>query len=260
MTEIYIVADYYDVETKYSGLRNKNLVWGVGDSLEKDFIVHRYDCSHVKKKEIALHYIVGQKVEINVLVIQPHCTILNDLPRTKIVYLHIDGAPSVNGTNLRYGMKMYNSNGVHDYKVHEHHKTLYPFVFIDRFNPNREKDILISSIDRNCSFAEYKDILERSCFTILDCYGFLSKRAFQALACKTIPIIITDMPELYHKLGFSTPFVIFNNPGLETSQLILKYQPLVAEKGYKFISKYYSGKRRMKIIKTLLKRIFKSKQ
>lgn len=273
--DLYVFADFNSrLSHNYSGLRNMNLINGIYDSLAEEYNVIKCDVGDIPQEELdkhnnctGAHHLVGQVEGANIFVIQPSCAIINGLGFSKTIYFHIDGAETIGIKRLYYAFKIYNDVGGYDYPLSPQFKHLYPFVFLDRFNPNREKDITISCIDRFCSFAEYKDLLERSQFTVIDCRGFnprkkfftfTSKRVFQALACKTIPIIIGESDTVYKKFGIDDSIAMFMNHKIGRSYIAYKYDLEMVNRGYELMKACYSGKKRMKIIKAVCRRIYNS--
>lgn len=267
--DLYIVADYHGTINLYSGLRNMNLIHGICESFAEEYNIIKCDVRDISSEELAkhngctgVHHLIGQKEYANIFVIQSHVSIFNDLGHSKSIYFHIDGHETIGSKRCYYSMKMYNNVGIADYALPGSmgYKHFFPFVFLDKFNPNREKDINVSCIDRNCSFKEYREILERSQFTIIDCgwkdQTFVSKRVFQALACKTIPIIIGDSTTVYKKLAINRAVAMFMNHFIEKSYIAYRYDPAMAERGYALIKKLYSGKKAMKTIKAICRRVY----
>lgn len=278
--DLYIVADFHGTINIYSGLRNMTLINGICDSFAEEYNVIKCDVRDISSEELAkhngstgVHNLIGQKEYANIFVIQSHVSIFNDLGHSKSIYFHIDGMEAVGAKRCYYGMKMYNSAGGKDYPLPGSmgYKHFFPFVFLDKFNPDREKDINVSCIDRKCSFKEYKEILERSQFTVIDCRDvrenpnlgvgnnmctITSKRVFQALACKTIPIIIGDPDSVYKKLAIDDKIAMFMSHIIKKSYVAHRYDPAMAERGYKLMQKLYSGKKAMKTIKAICRRVY----
>lgn len=265
---VYMIAHFTECDwTVFSGIRDMNFINGVYNYLEPHFNIVKIDASQIKLKQTKDNrgQVAFSKFSPSipdggdVLILQTDFSLINDVAHTKVVYFHIDGLPALTSSGLDFGLRMFVAPGVHSYKVYEQNKILYPFIFMEGLNPNRKKDIVISCIDRdNCSYDKYLDILERSQFTIIDGYHFISKRAYQALACKTIPIIVTNMENMYRILGFKEPFAIFMTHDMKGSVIIPEGYDIeaVKQQGYDFIAKSHSARSRMGQIKRIMNRIY----
>ncbi|MFW9875044.1 MAG: hypothetical protein ACFFG0_18215 [Candidatus Thorarchaeota archaeon] len=137
-------------------------------------------------------------------------------------------------------------------------KTFYlpPAINPNDYNPipANEKDIFISDISRDkkkVPYVDYLDILKRSQHTIIK-PGNISVRALEALALKTIPIIIADkdLRFRYRNLGFNdldNCYFITIEPTMETLE-IQNYNEEKANNGYEFVRKNHTWKNRAQII------------
>lgn len=207
---------------------------------------------------------------VNIL-IQTHKAWVNDAHLEDIIYLHIDGARDISPNQISYSLRTYSGTGRHDYICStEKHRNIIPFVLPGFFNPNRKKDIFMKWIPRDIPFMEYKDQLERSVFTWI--FGFdahpyqlgrgaLSKRVFEAIACKTIPVVVCYDPSMFYKCGFDDDMIYFVRPSsfpypFDTSLERIEY---MRERGYKFVMKYHTIAKRMKIINHIIRRIINGK-
>lgn len=126
---------------------------------------------------------------------------------------------------------------------------LPPAIDPTEYNPNQEKNIFISDISRDknkVSRNDYLDILGRSQHIIIK-PGNISVRALEALALKTIPIIIAekDLRFRYRNLGFnkSNCYFISIEPTIN-NLLILNYNEEIANNGFQFVRKNHTWKNR----------------
>lgn len=222
-----------------AGLRDMSLPVGLATHLSKYYNVRYFDTSQLDYKECGISKLIGN-ARGTALIIQNNISFRIDVTDLKIIYLHIDGMSSINANSIDFAFYIFNAPGRHDYKVCENQKTILPFAFVDYFNPDREKDILMSNIPRDVPFEEYKDIMERSQFTIIESYGYISKRAMEALACKTIPIIVSNNPGIYHRYGFEDDFCTFKtSPDMNKNHYNI-------EKGYLWIKNNHTAFHRVK--------------
>lgn len=207
---------------------------------------------------------------VNIL-IQTHQAWVNDAHLEDIIYLHIDGARDISPNQISYSLSPYRGTERHDYSCSiKKHRNLIPFVLPGFFNPNREKNIFMKWIPRDIPFKEYKDQLERSIFTWIFAFdqhpyqmgrGVMSKRVFEAIACKTIPVVICYDPSMFYKCGFDDDMIYFVRPcnfphPFDISPERIEY---MRERGYKFLMKYHTITKRMKIINHIIKRVMNGK-
>jgi len=231
-----------------AGLRDMSLPVGLATHLSKYYNVKYFDTSQLDYKECGISKLIGNSRGTS-LIVQNNINFRIDVTDLKVIYLHIDGVPSINANYIDLAFYIFNAPGRHDYKVCENQKTILPFAFIDYFNPDREKDILMSNIPRDVPFEEYKDTMERSQFTLIEADCYISKRAMEALACKTIPIIVTKAPELYYRFGFELDFCSFSDtPDIDKNHYNI-------EKGYLWIKNNHTAFHRVKAMIPHINRI-----
>jgi len=130
-------------------------------------------------------------------------------------------------------------------------KTFYlpPAIDPTEYSLNQKKNIFISDISRDKNIVsrnDYLDILERSQHIIIK-PGNISVRALEALALKTIPIIIAekDLRSRYRMLGFnkSNCYFISIEPTIN-SLLIPNYNEKIANNGFQLVRKNHTWKNR----------------
>lgn len=168
-----------------------------------------------------------------IIVVQSHALLHNDTDIPLYLYKRELGPLTVdNPTKILYKYLLYN-----DKKNHKN--ILHAAINPSRYNPDREKDIIMSDIESwyTMGFERYRDILERSQYHMVKAYS-ISVRTLEALACKTIPIIIYVMPELkkaYEEMGIDDSMVVFTQiANWQQTKLIMAYDENMAEKGYDF--------------------------
>ena len=201
-----------------AGLRNMSVPMGLFKQLSLYYDVEYLDTVGLNYKECGISKILGNR-RGTVFVIQNDINFRKDVEGIKIIYLHIDDKPSLNASDVELAYYIYWAPGCEAYKINENQEIIQPFCFIDYFNPDREKDILLSNIPRDVPFEEYKDLMERSKFTIINAYNWLSKRTLEAIACKTIPIVVTGTPEMYRHFGLKDNWIsLLSSPDMNQDQ------------------------------------------
>ena len=209
------------------------------------------DVAQITREECGISKIIGNTPK-NLLIIQNNVFFRLDVPGSVIFYFHIDGAQSFHPNQINFAFYLFNALGVHDYEVAENQKTLIPFVEMNEYNPNRKKDIKFSNISRDIPFDDYKDQLERSEFTIIRASIWLSKRALASLASRTIPLIITEVPEMYYRMGYQDDFcALIASPQQIPEVLKRNYN---RDKGYEWVKKYHSAEVRVKSMIPFMKK------
>lgn len=220
---ITIIGNFNECEDKnfwingYSGFRDCSIPNAIADGLEQYYDVERLDLSKIPSKECGISRVIGNDYPRGHLffIIQNHITMRIDIPDPKIIYFHIDDNPNINSKDVKYVVKIWIAAGKFDYKLREGFQyDILPFIDPDHFNPNREKDLMVSDVSRDLPYAEYKDLMERSCYLIVHAHHWLSKRVFQAAACRTIPIVVTRFKkDCYEYRGITDEVALFRLPG-----------------------------------------------
>lgn len=243
----------------YSGLRDTTIPNSVAKYLEKYFPVERVDVSDIEgtetsetgkswrtKKDMSLSRIIGQRPNEIILVVQCHINIRKDLPCKGYYYIHIDGHACCNPSDIDHGFKTWHSPGNTDYNIAEKTTVLMPWVDLEDWNPHKEKTVHTLYISRISSFKDYKEDLEDSQHTVIYSPHWYSKRVSQALACKTIPIIFTDEPDLYRAEGFEDGVncVLIGYDGF-TWNFNWAYEVRVAEAGYELVKNHHTVEQRL---------------
>jgi hypothetical protein len=254
----------------YGGLRNMSLIHGIADELSKYFDIRTLnivDMPNIQRRpngdfitpgisNVIKEYGVGQFY----LYINCGRNYSIDLP-INVIYLHIDGGMNISPNQSVFGIKFMTTDCTED--VHNHYLGILPFANMKAFNPSRHKNVFMSDISRDIPFVEYVNLLERSKYVIIRGDWF-SKRSVEALACKTIPIILCDKKTMvYYKLaGFTTDFCHF----IETDKwedydniILTNYDPEMANKGYNFVKKHHSLERRGKQMRRAITKVLKGK-
>ena len=169
----------------------------------------------------------------HIIVVQSHAFLHNDTDIPLFLYKRELGNPTVNNpTKVFRKYLLYNDKK--DYEC-----ILEAAINPSRYNPNREKDILISDIPswHWMGFYEYRDILERSKFHLVKAFS-ISVRTLEALACKTIPIIFYTIDQTrmaYEEMGIDHQIVHFTKfANWEKLLQIKEYDIDMANKGYEF--------------------------
>lgn len=167
-----------------------------------------------------------------IIVVQSHALFHNDTNIPLYLYKRELGAPTVdNPTKIMCKYILYEQKGKYE-------NILYPAIKPSMFNPNREKDIIISDppwfpMPRE----DFIDILERSQYIIITS-PYISVRVLEALACKTIPIIYYDTEELrasYLDIGINYQMAHFIQLYKKKDSLQIKeYNIAMANRGYEF--------------------------
>ena len=243
MPNLTIVGNFKEYEDKgfsgniYSGLRDPSIPNAIADALEVYYDLDRIDLSKIPAKDCGISRVVGKDYPRGHLffIVQNHINFRIDIPDPKIIYFHIDGAASLNHSCINYVIKIWCAPGKADYNLIERQYDMLPFVDPSHFNPNREKDLMVSDISTDIPYAEYKDLLERSCYLIVHAHHWLSKRPFQAAACRTIPIIVTRFKKgCYVDRGITDDIALFRTPGHITN-LPREYNEEMANRTYNWV-------------------------
>lgn len=254
MKDLAIVGNFkgdFIIDDARSGLRDSSITFGLADHLKQYFNVKCYDASTFTK-DCGISRLIGSKPNRNIFIIQNHINFIIDGPKANVFYLHIDGAQSIHPNFITFAFYLFNAIGRHDYKICEKQINILPFANVNSFNPTREKDLHFSDIPREVTFEEYRDILERSEFTLVKTELGLSKRVPEAFACKTIPIIMTKalgMQKLYSR--DHAPIIPY---GGNISQAAKDYTQERVDKAYEFLLKNHTLKLRVKKMLPYLKK------
>lgn len=138
---------------------------------------------------------------------------------------------------------------------------VFPTIDLNRYNPNRKKDVMISDMQWvPQEFEDYIDIMERSQHAIIfqrvhetDC---ITVRALEALACRTIPIIFYQtnfLRRLYDMMGINESNAYFVCTSKSYNLEIKEYDIEMANRGYDLVCKYFDteilAKKIMEVIK-----------
>jgi hypothetical protein len=236
-------TDYMNKDPR-SGLRDYSIPFGFSHHLQEYFDIKCYDVSSMEPENCGIRRLVSTECPKNLFIVQNHVDFIIDVPERNIFYLHIDGTQSVHPNQITFAFYIFNALGKHFYKVNERQLILLPFADMSSFNPNREKDIHFSNIPRGVSFEEYKDVLERSKFTLVSAYYGISKRVPEAFACKTIPIVMTNEPEMQRR--YCKDHVIVISYDGEPHQHAEDYTEERVNKAYEFLKENHSLKQRIK--------------
>lgn len=254
-------------DTLYGGLRNTSITNGIAYELSKYFDISTIDITNAPlfghpDTTPGLSNILGSPSEGGwYLYINNARSWKVDLP-INVIYWHIDGLVNVHPNQAAFGLRFHNGE---PYQVHDHHINILPFVNTEVFNPHRKKDILISHISRTIPFDEYRDLLERSKF-VMSPDHWLSKRMFEAMACRTIPIIVAEPRWLpfYRLAGFRDDFSLIIGADLPWNEsqwesILIKERDYydMADKAYKFILRYHTLEKRMKYVAMKMKQYIK---
>lgn len=252
-----IVAHFTEPkEVPCAGLKDISIPIGIALHLREDFgNIKCLDVTTFPLRECGISKLVGNKAQ-NILIIQNSTFFNIDVSGCKIFYFHIDGTQSIHPNKIDFAFYLFNALGKHAYKVADNQRVLLPFANIGYFDPNREKEFYFSHITRDISYEEYKDKMERSEFLIVEASNWISKRALEALACKTIPIIITDVPEMYYRMGFKDEFCGLISSYKDIERVMKREYDI--NKGYEWLKKYHSAKVRIKQMVPFLKMCLKS--
>lgn len=243
MTLITVVANFKEYEEEncpvkiYSGLRDPSIPNSIANALEKYYEVERIDISKIPSQDCGISRVVGNDYPRGHLffIVQNHLNLRIDVPDPKIIYFHVDGAASVIGPAIKRVIKVWCAAGVVDYKLNEEQYDIFPFIDPTQFNPNREKDLMVSDVSTDIPYLEYKDLLERSCYLLVHAHHWLSKRPFQAAACRTIPIVVTRFKkDCYEKRGITTDIALFRTPGRITN-LPMEPNEEMADRAYEWV-------------------------
>lgn len=255
MLGITMVAHFTEPETtKCSGLRDISIPIGLAHQLHEYFgSIRRCNAAKFPYEECGISKLIGNTPQ-NLFIVQNNVFFKMDVSGCKVIYFHIDGTQSFHPNEIDFAIYLFNALGKHAYKVAENQKVILPFASMNFFNPSRTKNINLSDISRDVSHGEYKDILERSDFTIVNAPNWISKRALEALACKTVPIILTNTPEMYYRMGFQDDFCKLMKP-TDLNPTTIK-EDFDLEKGYNWVKQYHSAKVRVKQLLPYLKKYF----
>lgn len=253
MSNIAIVGNQngHFIGDEGSGVRDVSMVKGLVDRLARKYSGSFFDTSFTEKG-VGISRVIGNEDFDFLFIIQNNRDLKIDVKAKHIFYFHVDGAQSIHPNSITHSFYLFNAYGIHDYKVSERQTTLYPFVVPEEFDPERKKDIWVEDIPRTISFNEYRDKLERSHYTIINAEIWLSKRAFQALACRTIPIIITKQIKMYRDFGFTDEFAVLVPPGHSIAPRIKNMTLSGIEKGYQWVIHNHSIDNRMEQIFTVI--------
>lgn len=236
-------ADYMSNDLR-SGLRDYSIPFGLASHLVEYFGIRCYDVSSIPEMNCGIRRLVSTDCPKNLFIVQNPIDFIIDVPERNIFYLHIDGTQSIHPNQITFAFYLFNAIGVHYYTVCEKQLTILPFADMSSFNPNKEKDIHFSDIPRSLPFDEYKDILERSKFTLVNAEHGISKRVPEALACKTIPIVITFVPEMQRRYcGEHVTVISYDG---DPHQKAKGYTKERVNKAYEFLKENHSLKKRIK--------------
>lgn len=231
---------------------NPSIPIGMATELKKYFNVTLYNLDGFDSRECGISRLIGN-TPANLFIIQNIVNFRIDVPKCRVFYFHIDGAQSLNPSQIDMGFYLFNAVGKHSYKVSEKQKTLLPFVDMKAFDCTREKNIHLSYIPRDRPFSEYKDILERSRFTLIHAPIWVSKRMLEAIACRTVPIIRTDVPHFYYRMGWDNSFGYLTTSDAKIVPSKIMAQPYNIDKAFEWTSKHHSVEKRVAQMVPLMK-------
>lgn len=178
--------------------------------------------------------ILGKQKDIieRIIVVQSHIFIHNDTEIPLLLYKRELGDETVdNPTTVLRKYLLYNDDTKYN--------TIFAAINPNRYNSERNKDIIISDIPswHYYNFLQYIDILERSQYHLVKAFS-ISVRTLEALACKTIPIIFYTMDQTrqaYEHMGITDDIVHFVQfANWQELFTITSYDKDMAQRGYEF--------------------------
>lgn len=240
------------IDDPRAGFLNNTFAIGIASFLEEFMDVHCYDISDYKGSLGITSLVSSNPSFENIFIIQNQIPFKIDHPFKSVFYFHIDGTASINPSSITHAFYLFNALRKHIYKVADNQTIILPFAHLKSFNPNRKKDIDISDIPRDITFEEYRDQLERSQFTIIKANHWLSKRIPEAWACKTIPIIISVVPEMQKR--YCRGHAIIVNYGGDPFSRAKGYTQERVNKAYEYLEKYHTLENRVRKMRAHLKK------
>ena len=247
----------------YAGLRNQPFYHLLADSLGKYYDILKFDISKCpvpyweKTQGISnvLKFINFTPKEDDIIFyIQNQSHYSNDIVNP-IFYFHIDGAVVFNTQEIELGFRRWSRDY---YPVGKKHITVPLWVFPELHDPTKKKTNFLADINRNNSLEEYKETMETSKYVLIK-GDWVSNRVFEAMASKTIPLIITwkvnkrfkDMKTKYREMGLKDGenCYFIDLYDWRRDLIINEYDEEMAQKGYDLVMKEHTFSNRVDIFR-----------
>lgn len=189
--------------------------------------------------------ILGDNTDIieYIIVVQSRIMIHNDTDIPLLLFKTESVEPYCTVDNPTYIIKKLEC--MEDYDLYDY--TIASAIAMSKYNPNREKDILLLDVPwLPLPFEVYLERLERAQHMIImqryhniDCF---TVRTIEAMACKTIPIIFYSDPatkELYESIGVTKEVAYFVSVDKYTDLQIKEYDEEMANRGYELVKERF---------------------
>ena len=225
----------------------------IAEVLEKDHTVYRIPTQTIPGQNIQgrrplykiSELMINLPIGINlIIVVQSHILITNDtkIPLILLKTERMDDPRTVeNPTHMLKKLEVIHDLGIYGDNI------FFPVIDLKRYNPNREKDVLIGDMQYTPqTFEPYIEIMERCQHAIIfqrfhevDC---ITTRVLEAMACKTIPIIFYNtnfLRQLYEMMGINDTNAYFVCVARSYNLEIKEYDIEMANRGYDLVQKYF---------------------
>jgi len=203
LTHIKVIGNFTDpgpTFSKYSGWRDVTIPRGIAARLKRHYKVSIFDTGTLPYHDAGISKVLKKDSTPNLFIIQSQPRFQMDIPSPEnltIFYVHIDGDISIRPRYSTVGFRIDNQPGRNYAKIARKQYTIPPWADFHQFNPTLEKEIFLTeNISREIPFSEYREILQRSKFVIINGRMYISKRIPESIASGAIPIVISKMPEI----------------------------------------------------------------